>query len=176
MPCEMKPQGVPPIANPTEQDVPLSPTLAALYGRHQPMWPVHQEEPWMTQAAYLFAAGNLSAKEVAEVVDRDEKTCRNLLRQQWFQRKVTEIIAKHGGQDVMALFRAEAFNSLVTLVEIRDDPKQSAAVRSANARDILDRVYGKAKQHIEHSDVPVSTDPVAEAKRLEEENARLARA
>lgn len=173
MPTEMKPLGVPPVAPAGQEHVPLSPTMAALYGRSAPMWELQKEEPWHTQAAYLFAAGNLSAKDVAEVVERDERTCRNLLRQDWFQRKVTEIIATHGGRDVMELFRAEAFNSLVTLVEIRDDPKQSAAVRSSNAKDILDRAYGKATQRMEFSDVPKSNDPVGEARRLEEENVRL---
>lgn len=165
--------GIPPVQ--TEEMPPLSPTLAALYGRSHPMWEVQKEEPWMTQAAWMFAAGNLSAKEVAEVVDKDERTCRNLLRQDWFQRKVTEIIATHGGKDVMTLFRAEAFNSLVTLVEIRDNPKESAAVRSANARDILDRAFGKATNRIEYSETPTSPDPVGEAKRLLEDNARLIR-
>lgn len=173
MPTEMKPLGVPPVAPKDGERVPLSPTLASLYGRSAPMWNLQKEEPWHTQAAYLFAAGNLSAKDVAEVMEKDERTCRNLLRQDWFQRKVTEIIADYGGRDVMELFRAEAFNSLVTLVEIRDDPKQSAAVRSSNAKDILDRAYGKAKQSIEFSDVPHSNDPVGEVRRLHEENARL---
>lgn len=172
MPTELKPLGVPPVAGAGEKR-PLSPTLASLYGRDNPMWEVQKEEPWHTQAAYLFAAGNLSAKDVAEVMEKDCRTCSNLLRQDWFQRKVTEIIAEHGGRDVMELFRAEAFNSLVTLVEIRDDPKQSAAVRSSNAKDILDRAYGKAKQSIEFSDIPKSNDPVGEARRLEEENTRL---
>lgn len=176
MPTEMKPVGVPVVEPPNGFPRPLSPTIAALHGRDKAIsmgYIVQKEEPWHTQAAFLFAAGNLSAKEVAEVVDRDERTCRNLLRQEWFQRKVTTIIAEHGGQDVMDLFRAEAFNSLVTLVEIRDDPKVAANVRSANARDILDRAYGRAKQSIEFSGVPRSNDPVAEVRRLEEENKRL---
>lgn len=176
MPTELKPMGVPVVESAEGVRSPLSPTIAALYGREKAIsmgYMVLKEEPWHTQAAFLFAAGNLSAQEVAEVVGHAAQTCRNLLRQEWFQRKVIQIISDHGGQDVMELFRAEAFNSLVTLVEIRDDPKVPASVRSANARDIIDRAYGKAKQVMEFSDSPRSNDPVGEAKRLEEENARL---
>jgi hypothetical protein len=121
----------------------------------------------------MFARGEVSAAEVARAFDVTPPTVYNLMRQSWFQERVTQLMAEHGGRDIMQLFRAEGWNSLVTLVEIRDNEKVSAAVRSSNAKDILDRALGKPIQRIEQSSIPTSDNPVAEVKRLEEANSRL---
>lgn len=117
----------------------------------------------------MFAAGAVTAKEVASAFDVSVPTVHNLLRQQWFQERVTQLMAEHGGRDVMTLFKAEGFNSLVTLVEIRDEPKSGAAVRRASCIDILDRAYGKPLQRVEQTDGTHSDNPVAEVARLEAE-------
>lgn len=120
----------------------------------------------------MFARGEVTAAEVARAFDVTPPTVYNLMRQDWFQTRVTQLMAEHGGKDIMALFRAEGWNSLVTLVEIRDNEKVSAAVRSSNAKDILDRALGKPIQRIETSGEVHSSDPVAEAQQLDEENKR----
>jgi hypothetical protein len=99
-------------------------------------------------------------------------TIYNLMRQQWFQERVTTFMLE-AGRDVMQLFRGESYNSLMTLVELRDNEKVSSAVRRTSAVDILDRALGKPLQRVEQSNVPISSDPVAEAARLEEQNERL---
>jgi hypothetical protein len=144
-----------------------------MHGSKPPHHEIVEEKPWHRACALMFAAGSVTSKEVAEAFEVSVPTVRNLLRQPWFQERVTQLMAEHGGRDIMALFRAEGWNSLVTLVEIRDDSKVSASVRSANARDILDRALGKPIQRIEQSNVPTSADPVAEVQRLEEANTRL---
>lgn len=120
----------------------------------------------------MFARGEVSGAEVARAFDVSLPTIYNLMRQPWFQERVTTMMAEHGGKDIMALFRAEGWNSLVTLVELRDESKVSATVRASCARDILDRALGKPLQRIETSDEVRSADPVAEAERLKEDNAR----
>ena len=132
-----------------------------------------EEKPWHRAAALMFAAGAVTIKEVAEAFDVTPPTVRNLLRTPWFQERVSDLMAEHGGRDIMTLFKAETYNSLVTLVELRDNTKVPAAVRRATAVDILDRALGKAVQRVETTDVPVSADPVAEAQRLERENGFL---
>ena len=136
------------------------------------MWDVVQEKPIHRTAAMLFASG-WTTREVAKACDLGEGTVRNLLRTPWFQERVTQLLALNGGQDIMALFRSEQFASLATLIEVRDDPKASAAVRAKVANDILDRVLGRAVQRIESTNVPHSSDPVAETAQLAEENKRL---
>lgn len=141
-----------------------------LHGTRPPQWDVEVEQPWHRWAAHLFGAGCTSCKQVAEILgDVNEKTVRNLLRQPWFQERVTKILADNGGKDIMAMLRAEQFNSLVVMIDIRDDPKAPPVVRANICRDIFDRTLGKPVQRIETADVPTSDDPVAEARRLKEE-------
>lgn len=121
----------------------------------------------------MFAAGAVTQKEVAEAFGVSLPTVANLLRQQWFQERVTQLMQERGGRDVMELFRAEQFNSLLTIIEIRDDTKVSSNVRAVCARDILDRTLGKPVQRVETSGTVSSSDPVGEVKRLEENNERL---
>jgi len=141
-----------------------------LHGTRPPQWDLQTEQPWHRIAAYLFATGCTSCKQVAELIgDINEKTVRNLLRQKWFQERVTKLLAENGGKDIMALLRAEQFNSLIVLLEMRDDTKTPQPVRFGICKDILDRTLGKPIQRIETSESPTSDDPVAEAKRLKEE-------
>jgi hypothetical protein len=144
-----------------------------LHGTRPPLWDLDTEQPWHRIAAYLFATGCTNCKQVAEIIgDIDERTVRNLLRQKWFQERVTKLLAENGGKDIMALLRAEQYNSLIVMIDIRDDSKMPPVVRKDICKDILDRTLGKPVQRIETAESPTSDDPVAEARRLKEELAR----
>lgn len=172
---ELQPLNLPPL-NGTAPASALTPEAATSSQRFHGSKPAHhvivEEKPWHFAAALMFARGEVTAREVAKAFDVSAPTVSNLLRQEWFQARVTQLMQEHGARDIMQFFRAEAFSSLVTLVELRDNDKVSAAVRSSNAKDILDRALGKPVQRIETSGSVHSDDPVAEAKRLEEENER----
>ncbi len=138
------------------------------HGTRPPHHVIEEEIPWHRTAAYMFGvAGMVTIKDVAEACGVDPATVSNLLRQPWFQERVTELQGR-SGKDIMELFRAEQFSSLATLVDIRDDPKASKRDRLTSAINILDRALGKPTQRIEQSSIPVSADPVDEVRRLEE--------
>lgn len=143
-----------------------------LNGSKPPHHELVEEKPWHRAAAVMFAAGSVTVREVASAFEVSPPNVSNLLRQPWFQERVNSLMAEHGGKDIIALFKAEQFNSLVTLVELRDNEKISPTVRKDCARDILDRALGKPIQRVETTDVPRSDDPVAEVERLELENRR----
>ena len=136
------------------------------------MWELDSEQPWHKMAAFAFALG-ATARDVARNLGKSEPAVQNLLRHKWFQENVTKIMSEYGARDVMAMFQAEQFNSLVTLVEMRDNPKVPAAARITCARDILDRALGKPTQRVETVAIASSEDPVAEVERLESEVNRL---
>ena len=142
------------------------------HGTRPPKYALTEEKPWHRTAAYFFATGCMSTRDVANACEVTEPTVRNLLRQPWFQERVTTLMAENGGKDIMAMLKAEQFNSLVTLIEIRDSEKAPFVVRANVSKDILDRTLGKPVQRIETEDKTVSDDPVAEAHRLKEELAR----
>lgn len=140
---------------------------ARLHGLKPPATVIQKEKTWHYAAALMMAAGSVTAQEVAEAFNVTPQTINNLVRQPWFQEQVTTLMREHGGRDIMELFRAETFNSLVTLTELRDNAKVPAAVRRASASDILDRALGKALQRNENVNNPTSSDPVSEVARLE---------
>lgn len=137
------------------------------------MWELNTEKPWYHAAALMFAAGAVTAKEVAEAFGVSLPTVHNLIRQPWFQERVTQLMQEHGGRDIMTLFRSEGFNSFVMLKELRDDAKSPATIKRSCALDILDRAFGKPVQRVENTQMPTSDDPVAEVNRLEAANERL---
>jgi hypothetical protein len=142
-------------------------------GARPPMWDLEHEQVWHRAAALAFASG-ASAKCVATQLGKSQPAVLNLLRQDWFQEKVTAILAEFREErDIMRLLVAEQARSLVTMIEVRDDPTKPCAVRVACAKDILDRTLGKPTQRVEVSQETTSDDPVNEYAKLEEENARL---
>lgn len=135
----------------------------------RPEYVLTHEKPWHRAAAYLFATGCVSTREVATACNVSEPTVRNLLRHDWFQERVTKLMGENGGKDIMSMFRAEQFRTLAVLLDLRDNLTTPAPVKFNVCRDILDRTLGKPVQRIETEDKTQSDDPVAEAKRLEEE-------
>jgi hypothetical protein len=141
-------------------------------GARPPIWDLEHEQPWHRTAAYFFAMGDTS-KNVALKLGKSQPAVQNLLRQPWFQKLVTQLMAENGNRDISKLFQAEQLNNYCTLVEIRDSPDTSAAIKLKCAEVMLDRSMGKATQRVELSHETASEDPVAEFERLEAENKRL---
>jgi predicted transcriptional regulator len=144
-------------------------------GVKEPMWELPREQPWHRAAAWMFGEG-ATRKEVAQILGKSEPAVQNLFRQTWFQKQLSTIMQEKGNKDgVMERLRGEMFNSVETLVDLRDNPKVSSATRLASATQILDRTMGKPVQRIEATQMATSEDPCAEAERLEQEVIRMHR-
>lgn len=130
----------------------------------------YNEEPWHRHAAYYYANG-MSVNDIAKQCEKDRSTVFYLVRKPQFQAQVTAIIEANG-MDIMSLFKGEAMNSLLTLLQLRDDEKVSPNTRANIATGIIDRVCGKATQVIEHK-AAESSDPVKQAAAYEAEAKRL---
>lgn len=130
------------------------------------------EKPWHRMALYLFSA-NMSIRDVANVLEMSNSAVSDLLHTEWFQKRLTALIEASGGSDVMALCKAEAINSIQTLIEIRDNPNVPAMARRACAMDLIERFHGKAIQKVETKHSYASSDPVQEAAALEKQIAGI---
>lgn len=139
-----------------------------LHNDRVPNYENEVEKPHHRVAAYMFAKG-MTAKEIATAIDYTPGAVRNWLKLKWFQKIVTQLLHDSGGKDIIELFKAEQFNSLCTLLELRDNEKISATVRANVAMNILDRAGGKPVVRVETTAMTKSDDPVAEVARLEEE-------
>jgi hypothetical protein len=166
------PAGSGSLVPPPEVKAQSGPLLPAFYGKPTGPYQNAKEAPWHRSAAFMFARG-ASLKEVAEAHEKSKAAVGYLLKNKWFQDLVTQLMADLGGRDIMDLFRGEGVNTFVALVELRDDPKISSAVRKSVCTEILDRAFGKPLQRVEQTGPPVSSDPVAEVERLEALNERL---
>lgn len=148
-------------------------TLERLFGRPDPRFPIKYEHAWHRMAAYMFATGKVTQKQVAEACGVTVPTVSNLLRQAWFQETVNDLMRDlGGGNSVLELFKAEQVNSLVVLTQLRDDAKQSGSVRRAAAVDILDRAMGKPVQTVITDNTVRAEDPSKEIAQLQESIAR----
>lgn len=143
------------------------------HGIDPPRIVIQEEQPYHRQAAFAFATfPGVGTAEVAEMLGVTTGAVRLWLQQPWFQERIAQLAEQHGRTfDIVQLFKAEAMNSLNVLVEIRDSGKTSAQARIKSAVEILDRGMGKPVQRIETTNhEAVSSDPVAEVERLEQEN------
>ena len=169
---ELKAQA-PPVGPASSLSIEAQINGSRFHGSKPPDYDVKTEQPWHKAAAYLFATGQASTKDVAEACNKSEPTVRNLLRQPWFQERVTQLMAASGSRDILSLLKAEQINSLLVMIDLRDDLKTPAPVRSDVCKNILDRTLGKPITRIESEDkTPHSDDPVAEARQLREELVR----
>ena len=157
----------------SEKDEAPTPLNSGVFvGARDPKWTLEHEQPWHRMCAHFFATGD-TVKGVANKMGKSLPAVHNLLRQPWFQKMVTQLMAEAGAKDISKLFHAEQFNNYSVITEIRDSPNTPTALKLKAAMDMLDRSMGKATQRVEVARETVSDDPVAEFERLETENKRL---
>lgn len=130
-----------------------------------------EEKPWHRFAARAFAAGEGNAG-VAALCEVHPNTISALLKNAWFQ-ELIETYMREGAKDVMERINKETFQCVQVLCDIRDDATAPKAVRATICMDFLNRKLGKPTQRTEVVSSVTSSDPVAEAERLERENAQL---
>lgn len=132
------------------------------------------ESPEHREVVLLRLAG-YSQHEIAAQTGYNRATVSIILRQPWArQRILAHLQEKHA--NLFEYIEREAAQSLVTLVELRDDPNTPASVRSSNCNSILDRYMGKAPQtvNVNKANVPATAeDAERRLAALRAEEARL---
>jgi hypothetical protein len=112
---------------------------------------------------FLKAQGK-SNREVAEFLGYSDAQVSQVVRQPWFLEALRELLDVIGGDLIQMTLKGAAMDSVVTLIDIRDDIKAPAAVRKAAASDLLDRYLGKPKQSVE---VNEKKDPTQRANEID---------
>lgn len=130
------------------------------------------ERPEHRIMVYLKAQG-LSNKEIADRCGYGYQWVCQIVRQPWFRQAFLEETKSAGRDAVETFLKGETMNSIVTLVEIRDDTEAKEATRVAAANAILDRALGRPTQHIKTEHMPSNTDAQQEMEKLEQELSEL---
>lgn len=142
-----------------------------LHNAREAKRPIERERFVHRMVAYLTLQG-LTQKEIADKVSLAPATISNIQRQPWFRELVNHEIALFGRDAAQEILRGAAVDSVLTLIELRDDKNTPASVRRQSASEILDRVYGKATLNVHHHDSKQG-DAAKTAKELEREISML---
>lgn len=121
-----------------------------LHGDTQPYLRIKKEKPEHRLMIYLKVLGH-SNREIAEKTDFSEAQVSQVLRQDWARKTLLDEYNKSGKDAVQMLLVGEAKNSIWKLVEQRDNPTKLGAVVISASNSLLDRLFGKPNQPIEHN-------------------------
>lgn len=127
---------------------------------------IAEEQPWHRMAAMMMVAG-VPNKDIAAAAKVHVSTVSNLKSQRWFQ-ELLAFLANEQGKDLMGVMKAEALQSFMTLVDLRDSSDDDR-IRLAAADKILDRGLGKPVQSIMSDVTTRSVDPKTESEELKNE-------
>lgn len=139
----------------------FSPPPRGLHNGRQPFYTIKHERLEHRVILYLKAEGH-SNVEIAQITGFTPVAVSNIVRQPWAQDEVLRIIRSHGEDAVETTLKGAALDSVLKLIDLRESPKAGPEVQRKAANDLLDRLFGKPNQRIEHQNIDVSKVPDAE--------------
>jgi lambda repressor-like predicted transcriptional regulator len=146
-----------------EQDSPLD----TFFGEKAPNLRVEHEKPEHRLMLYMKAQG-ASNRDIAKASGYSEAWVSQLMRQPWVRERLIAIFNEAGQDEVTSLIKGAAADSVTTLIDLRDDPNVTDAVRRQAADSLLDRYLGKPTQHVE-----TRVDVAPDVTKIDEELSRL---
>jgi len=110
----------------------------------------------------------MNQTEIAKRCGYSDGQVSQICRQQWFRELVTKEIEEAGRDEVQILLKASTVPAVRKLTELMETAK-SEQVQFNSASALLDRVMGKAPQHIVQDVSMNSGDPQEELAMLQRE-------
>ncbi len=117
------------------------------FGAKAPSYELQQEKPQHRVICYLAAEGNTTT-EIAEKTGFTTTMIGYVLKQSWAQKRVADLIRQHGGDQVELALKGAVLDCAKLLIGTVRDKNCDIKVRSSNAKEILDRIYGRSTQLI----------------------------
>lgn len=77
-------------------------------------------------------------------------------KQPWAKKEVARLLQQHGGDRVEQVLKGAVLDSANLLISTVRDTSCDIKVRSQNAKEILDRIYGRSQQIVNHRNVDPS--------------------
>lgn len=126
-----------------------------LFGdRIVPQIQLKSEQPWHRILLYLKSRG-LSNIECAKKLDTSEQYVGQIARQPWFRLRLVQLLKEEGLPAIQELLRGSAPESVLKLIELRDNAKKEEVQRDC-AMDLLNRYLGKSPTIIAEGE-PISS-------------------
>lgn len=123
-----------------------------LHNPCDPRWTLKREKLEHRVIVYLKAQGHTYG-EIAQRTGFCKTTIANVCKQPWARSIILAEITKAGRDQVETVLQGEALESVLKLIDIRDNEKAPIETQRKASNDILDRVYGKPNQPVSHADI-----------------------
>ncbi len=120
-----------------------------MFNGREPQY-VLQSERAVHRAICFLAAQGLSYVEIAQQLGVSGTTVGYVVKQDWAEKEILDIIHKNGGDAVATVLSQQALPSVLKLVELRDSEEVAAEVQRKAANDLLDRIFGRPNQPVTH--------------------------
>lgn len=122
----------------------------ALYGYKTPNFGIQQEKP-EHRVVVLLHLQRHNSEEISKRTGFTRHWVRQILRQPWAVKYMTEELQKQGRDTLHELLALSAEDSVYTLIDMRDNVKAKPAERIQAANSLLNRYLGNPTQPIAHS-------------------------
>jgi hypothetical protein len=126
-----------------------------LHNARYPEVAVIHEKPEHRVIIFLKAQG-FSNKEIAEQTGYSPVMVSQIVRQPWAQDRILAIIHEAGVDAVQTLLQGAAADAVSRLISEMDNDLARPSERISAAEKLLDRLYGKPNQPIEHRSLNLS--------------------
>lgn len=120
-----------------------------------PQYVLQREKAHHRIIVYELAKGK-TAGEIAAEFGFTPAMVYYVEKQPWAKEEVKNLIHQHGGDAVEKVLKEAALPAAEVLIRMKDDEKAPHAVRVNAAKEILDRIYGRSQQIINHRQVDPS--------------------
>jgi hypothetical protein len=117
-----------------------------------PAYILKRERPEHRIIVYLKCQGHTYV-EIAKRLGWSPPGVANVCKQPWALQLIGKELERAGRNQVEVILSNESINSIMKLIEIRDNPNAQLEVQRKAANDLLDRVYGKPTQPIATTEV-----------------------
>lgn len=135
----------------------------------EPSHTLSEEKPHHRFVCYLKAQG-FSNKEICDQTGWSPFMVSNTLKQPWATEMIAKLMAEVGGQGIEAVLKGAAMKAALEMEDLLERAKAegSLEVERKVRKDMMDRWFGTAAQHVIHTNVDPSSLTDAElAKHLD---------
>lgn len=143
----------------------LDTQVAPLHNPADPRWTLKREKYEHRLIIYLKCQG-FTNREISNKLGFSMYTVNNVIKQPWARAIILTEITKAGRDQVETILQGEALESVLKLVDIRDDEKAPRETQRKAANDLLDRYMGKPNTPITTSHIDPKTLSTAELMRI----------
>ena len=129
-------------------DEEIAASTEQLFNRKDPNLAIMHEKPEHRVILWMKIRG-ASNHDIAQTLDYSEAWISQIVRQPWAQKYMLAEMREGGVDELTAILKGAAADSIYKLIDLRDDDDAPKSVQQTSAIALLDRFMGKPIQRVE---------------------------